>query len=207
MNRMGSICFYLDRMFRQLNDDKFGGELEVPVITVQDTPRAYGHITCSRVWKNAGGGEGQYELNIDAGTLDRPIASVASTMLHEMVHLHNMMHGIKDCSRGGTYHNKRFREKAEEAGLSVGHDPRTGWSRTGPSVEFASYIINRGWEDIPAGRHEGSGGGAPGAGSPRMRKPSSTRKYQCPGCRMSVRATKEVSVICAGCRELLQPCQ
>ena len=33
---------YLEKIFRALNRDFFGGELEEPIITIQSTPRAYG---------------------------------------------------------------------------------------------------------------------------------------------------------------------
>ncbi len=43
------VCGYLEKIYRELNMDKFGGELEEPIITVQSTPRAYGHVTCGKV--------------------------------------------------------------------------------------------------------------------------------------------------------------
>ena len=78
------VSGYLEKMYRQLNADKFNNELEEPVITIQSTPRAYGHVTCGKVWKSKD--SERYELNIGAGTLDRPIENVVSTLLHEMVH-------------------------------------------------------------------------------------------------------------------------
>ncbi len=36
------------------------------------------------------------------------------------------------------------------------------------------------------------------------RKPSSTRKYICPHCGMSVRATKEVRIMCVDCMEVME---
>lgn len=205
------VSGYLEKIFRQLNEDKFEGKLETPIITIQSTPRAYGHITVGRVWKNSRLGE-QYELNIGAGTLNRPIENVVATMLHEMVHLYHLMHDIQDCSRGGTYHNKKFKTKAEEVGLVIEYDSRIGWSVTSPNEELMDYIIEQGWEDILISRSDGiriSTGGKNGnsdSDDSSVKKPSSTRKYQCPCCGMSVRATKEVRVICADCAELLQLC-
>lgn len=45
---------YLEKIFRALNSDWFGGELEEPIITIQSTPRAYGHVTVSKIWKSKG---------------------------------------------------------------------------------------------------------------------------------------------------------
>lgn len=200
---------YLEKIYRQLNADFFNSELETPVITIQNTPRAYGHVTCSRVWRSKD--FERFELNIDAGTLSRPIENVVSTMLHEMVHMYNLMHDIQDCSRGKTYHNKRFKEKAESVGLVIEYDPRIGWSVTSPSEQLIDYIIGQGWTDILMNRGgvplismTGPGGVSSGGNtSPSGRKPSSTRKYQCPCCGNSVRATKEVRIICADCAELM----
>ncbi len=206
------VCGYLEKIFRELNLDKFDGELEEPIITVQSTPRAYGHVTCSKVWKSKYDEEnGKYELNMGAGTIARPIEETVSTMLHEMVHIYNLMHGIQDCSRNNTYHNKKFRDKAEEVGLVIEHDPRIGWSITSPSDDLILYIADKGWEDILINREEGYripiGGakgketGADGEEGKTTKKPSSTRKYICPCCGNSVRATKSVKIMCMDCEE------
>lgn len=203
---------YLEKIYRQLNSDFFGGELEDCVITVQSTPRAYGHVTCSKVWKRKD--SSSYELNIGAGTLARPIENVVATMLHEMVHVYNLMHDIQDCSRGNTYHNKRFKEKAESVGLIIDYDSRIGWSITTPSDDLILYICDKGWSDIQMNRNEGiplytggSSAGSPSTGgslAPRMKKPSSTRKYICPKCGMSVRATRDVHIMCIDCMEIME---
>lgn len=200
----------LEKMYRELNADKFAGALEVPIITIQSTPRAYGHVTVGKVWRNAKD-ERQYELNIGAGTLDRPIENTVSTLLHEMVHIYHLQNGIQDCSRGGTYHNGKFRDKAVSIGLVIEHDERIGWSITNPSEELINYIIEKGWSDIMIGRSDGvrvSIGTGSNSGaipqSPEPPKPSSTRKYICPSCGMSVRAIKTVRIICADCAEMME---
>lgn len=205
-------CGYLEKIYRQLNTDFFGGELEDCVITVQSTPRAYGHVTCGKVWRRKD--NNSYELNIGAGTLARPIENVVATMLHEMVHVYNLMNGIQDCSRGNTYHNKRFKEKAESVGLIIEYDSRIGWSITSPSDDLILYICEQGWSDILMNRQEGlsyltggSNGGSSSGTSPRPtspKKPSSTRKYICPKCGMSVRATRDVRIMCIDCMEIME---
>ena len=203
------VCGYLEKIYRELNVDKFGGELEEPIITVQSTPRAYGHVTCSKVWKSK---ESQkYELNMGAGTIGRPIEETVSTMLHEMVHIYNLMYDIQDCSRNNTYHNKKFKAKAEEVGLIIDHDPRIGWSITSPSDELILYIAEKGWEDIlinrqegyriPIGGAKGKDTGEDGEEGKAPKKPSSTRKYICPCCGISTRATKAIRIMCMDCGE------
>lgn len=204
---MSRTTGYLEKMFRALNADFFGGELEEPIITVQSTPRAYGHVTVAKIWKRKE--EARHELNIDAGTMNRPIEDVAATLLHEMVHLYNIAHGVQDCSRGGSYHNRHFKDEAERRGLMIEHSDKYGWTITNPSEALLDYIIKRGWEDINMGRGAmwapaGSGGSKTGAGngSPdKTPKKSSTRKLQCPCCGNSVRATKAVRILCMDCNE------
>ena len=123
---------YLEKMFRTLNADWFGGELEEPIITIQSTPRAYGHVTVAKAWRRKD--DWRHELNLGAETLDRPIEDVAATMMHEMVHLYNIAHNVQDTSRGGMYHNRRFRDEAERRGLVIGRHEKYGWTLTEPGV-------------------------------------------------------------------------
>lgn len=208
--RTSRTAGYLEKMFRALNRDFFPGEeIEEPIITIQSTPTAYGHVSVAKTWKRKD--EDRHELNISADWLNRPIENIVGTMLHEMVHLYNMEHGIKDTSRGGAYHNKRFKAEAEKRGLIISHDKRIGWSVTQPGERVLDYILQNGWEDIEMNRGlsltgwnpGGSTGGKAGTAAPTKtgKKPSSTRKYICPKCGMSVRATRIVNIMCGDCME------
>ena len=145
---------YLEKIFRALNAKYFNGELEEPIITIQSTPRAYGHVTVAKAWQR--GDTTRHELNIGAGTLARPIENVVATTLHECVHLWNLQNGIQDCSRGGQYHNKKFKEAAEARDLKISYDPRIGWSITEPTDALCEFILEQGWEDINMNRIEGA---------------------------------------------------
>jgi len=206
--KMSRTTGYLEKIFRALNARYFDNKLEEPIITVQSTPRAYGHVTVAKSWRK--GQENRHELNIGAGTLDRPVENVVATLLHECVHLWNIQQGIQDCSRGGTYHNKKFRDAATQRDLDISYDSRIGWSITEPTEALIDFIIEQGWGDIQMNRIEwgyistGTGSGnATGKTTPPTTtgKPNHTRKYQCPCCQNSVRATKEVNIICADCNE------
>lgn len=193
---------YLEKMFRALNADFYDSEIEEPIITIQSTPGAYGHVTCSKVWQRKG--EARHELNIGADTLERPIEDVVGTLLHEMAHLQNLQHGVKDCSRGNTYHNKRFKATAEAHGLHVEHHARYGWTVTTVTDDTLSYILQQGWEDIQMTRglqhHPGAGSGRDaGNATGETPKKTSTRKLTCPRCGNSVRATKAVNILCGDC--------
>lgn len=192
---------YLEKIFRALNTKYFEGQLEEPIITIQSSPKAYGHITVGKAWRK--GEEYRHELNIGAGTLDRPIENVVATILHECCHLYNLQNGIQDCSRGGQFHNRKFKATAEARDLKISHDSRIGWSITEPTEKLLDFIIEQGWEDIKMSRVEWTGrsvAGGTGTGEGgEAPKPSHVRKYQCPVCKCSVRATKAVNILCMDC--------
>ena len=200
---------YLNHIFDLLNHRFFENQLSKPIITIQSTPRAYGHYTLYDAW-SVDGEKGFREINIGAGTLSRPIEEVVATLLHEMVHYYNDLQGIKDCSRGNTYHNKNFRKCAEERGLVIDHHPTYGWSVTSPSDELLEFCLFNDLRDIRLNRIDGLTTRIGGSGThngtftvgttPRK---SSSRKYACPCCGMSVRATKAVNVACLDCDEQL----
>lgn len=200
------VAGYLNKVFDLLNNEFFEGALSRPTITIQSTPKAYGHFTLSKdTWVSKLGGT--HEINIGAGTLSRPIENVCATLLHEMVHYFNYENGIQDTSRGGTYHNKRFKTEAEARGLIVAHSEKYGWSHTSPSDELLDFVLMNGLTDILINRNEFSGFQITGTGTHSgtfaapPRKPSSTRKYICPCCGMSVRATRTVRIACMDCSE------
>ena len=71
--------------------------------------------------------------------LRRSAREVLATLLHEAAHALADARGIKDTSRQGRYHNKHFKNCAEEVGLTVEHDDKFGWSATTitPATELA----------------------------------------------------------------------
>lgn len=141
---------YLEKIFRALNADSFNGEVEEPIITIQTTPGAYGHVTVHKTWRR--GEDWRHELNIAADWLDRPIENVVATMIHEMVHLLNIQRGIQDCSRGGSYHNRKFAEEAEKHMIHVEKHDKYGWTITSPTDELLEYILRQGWEEFEMSR-------------------------------------------------------
>ena len=93
------VAGYLNKIFDLLNEEFFENALSRPTITIQSTPRAYGHFSLREdTWISKNGAS--HEINIGAGTLARPIEEVAATLLHEMVHYYNHVRGVQDCSRG-----------------------------------------------------------------------------------------------------------
>ena len=204
MTSYNRVAGYLNKIFDLLNEEFFESALSRPTITIQSTPRAYGHFSLREdTWISKLGGT--HEINIGAGTLARPIEEVAATLLHEMVHYWNYEQGVQDCSRGNTYHNRRFKEAAEARGLMVEHSDKYGWSHTSPADALLEFVIENDLTDILINRNEFHGfqisgtGTHSGTATPTTPKKSSSRKYICPCCGMSVRATKVVNIGCLDC--------
>ena len=208
--RTSRTAGYLEKIFRALNADSFAGELEEPIISIMSTPGAFGHITVGKVWKRKG--EDRHELNIAADWLQRPIENVVATMIHEMVHLYNIQHGIQDTSRGGSYHNKKFKEEAEKHMIRIEKSEKYGWTITSPTDELLEYIMDKGWGDIDMGRgglwgllgtsggNKGTGAAVGADGEPEKGKPkSNSRRYVCPGCGLIARTTKDARLTCGEC--------
>lgn len=208
-SKMSRAVSRLEHMFNKINEDFFNNELPIPIITVQSSPRTYGHCTVAKVWKKKDGET--YELNIAAEVLDYPIEEIVDTLAHEMIHIFCRENNIKEVSRGGVYHNKKFKELAEKIGLDVFYDKRVGWN-TKPSDKILQYAIDNDWSEITLGRKTRTSlSSLPtttvtiGTTTPPVRT-SSTRKYKCPCCNTSVRATKDVNIMCADCMKLMIKC-
>ena len=43
LSKYSRLAGYLERLYDKLNEHFFDGQLDRPVITIQSTPRAYGH--------------------------------------------------------------------------------------------------------------------------------------------------------------------
>lgn len=194
--QISEITAFLESAYDKLNQHYFNSELPPVVITVQSTPKAYGHYTPWLAWSD--GNEGYHEINLGAETLNRGIEQVIATLVHEMTHGYNdLVAHIKDTSRGngngrGTYHNRKFKEQAEKRGLIIEYDPRIGWSVTTPAPDLIAFVQEQGWNNLDLSRVP-----LPTA----TKKPSNVRKYICPSCGCSVRATKEVHIACLDCAE------
>ncbi len=206
--KLSRIVSNLESLFSNLNDKFYNGELQTPVITI--TPNssrgatAYGWCTCYKVWKESDGlksveyslntidSSGYYEINICADYLNRTFEETATTLLHEMVHLYNSQMGIIDTSRGNTYHNKRFKETAEQHGLVIDCVPTYGYTKTSLNEEAREFINNYPIKDINLFRLNSKEMG--------IKSKQSTRKLVCPKCNNIIRATKkDIRVICGDC--------
>lgn len=188
----------IESLFSKFNHHFYNDELEKPIITVSpDTTKgAYGWCTGWKAWSTDANAEEQkrfYEINLCAEYLSRPFEKVAETLLHEMAHLYNLLNNTQDTSRGGTYHNKRYKEVAETHGLKVKKHEKYGWAITCLNDHAKAYIDNLQNKQFEIFR--------PKIEKAKGKGKQSTRKYICPECGCIIRATKEVFIVCGVCNE------
>lgn len=209
--KMSRLTGMLEKAFNLINADWFAGKLETPIITVIPTPRAYAHYTTANVWNTANGGK--REINIASGTLDRPLEDVIASLMHEMVHMWNdMILNVQDTSRGGQWHNRLFAVEAEKHGLTVEKSAKYGYAVTSYDESLLEWVIahSDSLREIELCRSNiwhnatGIGGKTANGTTGETSGNSHSRKYICPKCRNSVRATKAVNIICGDCMERMQ---
>lgn len=113
----------------------------------------WGHFAALR-WQH---GETKLPEILVAGEgLNRPVTDILATLLHEAAHALAHVRGIKDTSRQGRWHNKKFATLANELGLDAAKDDKIGWSVTTlqPDTQAAYTTPLRGLQKaLTAWRH------------------------------------------------------
>ena len=211
----------LEAGFDYLNERFYDGSLPRPVITMSEgKQRAMGWFTvgnkknpdAGKVWHNTDKTINANELNVASDYLNRGFEHVVETLAHEMVHCFNDMNGVQDCARSGSRHNKKFKEAAEAHGM-VWNAPaeddadaqadykRVGYARVSlrEDVKEEVYEALSDLRDALVLYRDRRGGKKIGS------KKSNVIKYMCPCCGNSVRATKEVMIMCMECSERMEP--
>jgi hypothetical protein len=181
------------------------------------TPRGMlklGHFAAMR-WDH--GGDALPEVFVGGEGLARGAVDVLGTLLHEATHALAHARGIKDTSRQGRYHNRRFATLAGELGLDIRETALIGWSDTGvPEATVEEYqdelndlrhalTIHRRAEGLP--RRGDADDEAPGGAPDR---PSSNNGHSCRcGCGRRIRVSPTVlaagPIICSLCSQPFAP--
>jgi rubrerythrin len=208
----------LHKAFKKLNETFFKNELPEPAITIQTSGKrkAMGWCTTKEVWGDKEGKIKLYEINIAAEFLDQDFFETMDTLMHEMVHLYNIRKGVQDCSRGGTYHNKKFKKEAENRGFyfeSDQPDKKYGWYNPKLTEETKEKILRLGINEkafIIARRgmalHRIEGEEIEGERQEEQQEErKKSFKWVCPSCGLIVRSTKpNISIQCMECEQQLE---
>ena len=181
----------LTRIFDRFNHHYWNDELPDVIITFVPTKRAYGHLSSAPVW-HAKDKESKYELNISAYTISRPPEEICSTLLHEQVHLYCAINKIKDTSNNHRYHNKRFKQIAEDHGLIISYASSIGWSPSKLNEEAKAYVKKLNIKQFSYHKNIDKRGG-------------NLMRFSCPRCRKpAVYAASDQNVLCGFCGTKLE---
>jgi hypothetical protein len=186
----------LYRCFGLFNNHFFSGKLPEPAITIQTKGKRNALGWCSTVeyWKSHDETVKKYEINLTAEDMNREPESIMQTLLHEMIHLYNVINEVKDCSRGGTFHNKRFKEAAERFGMHFDEpaNKKYGWSFAILNQETIDLIKTWGInaDAFKLARQVPE----------TAKKKANSYKLECPVCGIKLRASKPgIVVMCKTC--------
>lgn len=198
---MAELQAALQAAFNAINRDFYGGELKKVIITVKEGKKkgAFGWIEVAKNWNQ--NGISRHEINISSDYIgERSVEATIVTLMHEMVHLYNMQHEIKDTTRSGLYHNKNFKKTAEAHGLDVEQLDGIGWSRTTATPQTSKWIA----DTIPIrsfGVYKRVADRDPKGGG---KSKQSMVKKVCPCCGNIARVTSEYKLICGECMKEME---
>lgn len=88
--------------------------------------QTHGHFHANQ-WKHD---EAVHEIMLSGESLARGAEATLGTLIHEAAHATAYAREVQDTSNNGRYHNKRFKQIAEELGVSLEAAPTLGWSLT-----------------------------------------------------------------------------
>ena len=88
--------------------------------------KKYGHFH-AKTWD---GKTAVNEIMLSGESLKRGAEALLGTLIHESAHALASARDIKDTSRQGRFHNKKFKALGEEMGLVLTEDKSIGWSLT-----------------------------------------------------------------------------
>lgn len=194
----------LHKAFDLLNKEFYEGKLPEPYIVIHQTANknALGWFTPHKVWTDKEGEIEKHEIAISAEYLNNCFFKVIETLHHEMIHLYCHTNGIKDTSRQGRYHNKKFKEECLKRGFYYKDetpDKTHGWT-------FAS-ITDKTKEVIESWNLNTDAFKLARAMPKKVNKPkkkSPTVSYECPECDAKVRGKRELNIMCGDCEKKME---
>jgi hypothetical protein len=139
------LLLALDEIYALLRRDH--PDLPPALVTVEEPhPAVRRRVACWRPGPfvtSAGAFEGRIAFGYPSAHRDVPrtlftasAGTVVEVIAHEAAHALATARGIKDTSRGGTWHNQRYKALAEELGLAVAKTDDCGWTSTSATPQL-----------------------------------------------------------------------
>jgi predicted SprT family Zn-dependent metalloprotease len=192
-----------ERMFKYFNRALFANTLPACLLNFSRKARTHGFFAPQR-WQGRGE-EIRHEISLNPSTLrSRPAIEVASTLVHEMVHLWQQEFG-KPSRRG--YHNTEWAAKMDEVGLVPSSTAAPGGARVGQLVSH--YIADGGRFAVAFAAMPAEYLLPWSCEEPEEERGKTTRsrnkvKYCCPGCEANVWGAPGLSILCGECSEAFE---
>lgn len=184
-------------MFDYYNRQLFDSKLPKVLLVFTRHVKAAGYFAPGR-W--AGMGEaGVHEISLHPDLLiSRPPKEVASTLVHEMVHLWQQTFG-KPGRRG--YHNRQWSKEMIRVGLMPSTTGAPGGARVGEPMSH--YVLPGGPFEVAFEKARAQA--LPWGSLPRGPASRSKVKYSCPGCHTSAWGKPGLQLDCRPCGLPLVP--
>jgi predicted SprT family Zn-dependent metalloprotease len=185
-------------MFQYFNRKLFAGCLPACLLNFSRKAKTYGFFAPER-WLSEGR-EVRHEISLNPASLrSRKPIEVASTLVHEMVHLWQQDFGR--LSRRG-YHNAEWASKMEEVGLVPSSTAAPGGARVGQLVSH--HIADGGrfadaFAAMPAECLLPCSCEEPEQGRRKTPRSRNKVKYACLGCAVNVWGKPGLSIVCGDC--------
>jgi predicted SprT family Zn-dependent metalloprotease len=188
----------LQRAFEHFNSELFDGTLVNVMITYQRRSHSMGYFAPDRFAGRIEHGK-QHELALNPdGFYGETDQAVCQTLVHEMVHLKQHLHGKP--SAGG-YHNREWAAMMKAVGLYPSNTGKPGGKETG--AHMSDYVLADGafakaFTKLAAAGWRLNLQSAPRAGAKGGGNNSKT-KFSCPKCRQNAWGKPDLSVRCDVC--------
>lgn len=183
-----------EQMFQYFNQRLFSGRLPVCLLTFSRRAKARGFFAPKRWQHDYSANKVRHEISLDPESLrTREPIDVASTLVHEMVHLWQQESG--NPSRSG-YHNAEWAEKMDQVGLTPSTTGKPGGHRVGQAV---SHFIEPDGRFAQAFAEMPSECVLPWSREPEYRGGRNKVKYSCPGCGTNVWGAPGLAIVCGHC--------
>jgi predicted SprT family Zn-dependent metalloprotease len=190
--------------YAHFNDTLFGNDLPDTLITLQRRRKSRGYFSPQRFSHRRGTGEILDEVALNPAAMqDRSDEEIASTLVHEMVHVWQEHFGKPG---RGRYHNKQWAAKMEQLGLMPSHTGQPGGKRTGQAVSH--YVIEGGpfsreWKFLADECNFTFDYQDRLTNGPETVRKNRAR-YACPACSIHVWGKPELAILCETCGERMR---